>query len=249
MTDDPSLHASSNIKRELSARSPQGPASNPGEFTDVGLSRVNPANHGSSAGSSSSSSADDSQKLYTITSGFDSKIAHEALKMSQDGSPGRDLMMGDEAKMEHHRHHNGSHHRTWNGTRHDHRKDGILAEYNTHGEHIVVYNGTHYSNGTSYSPANETMDGGKMLEKVVVDGDEVVVYQQPWNDTRHHRHHHHNHTGGPMPTATGVWLPSGTAWIPSGTGRPHHHRKVPSAAYAGFRGPMLKRDGMAQQRR
>ena len=221
MTDDPSLDPSLNLKQDLFARNPQGPASNPGEFTDVGLSRVNPANHEFSADSSSSSSTS---------------------KLSHDRHPGWDVMMEDDAKNEHRRHRDGSHHHHgWNGTHDEHRKDGILTEFNAHGEHIVVYNGTHYPNGTSYSPANETMDGGKMLEKVVVAGDEVVVYRQPWNDTHHH--HHHNHSGAPMPTATGVWLPSGTGWIPSGTGRPRHHRKVPSAAYAGFQGPRSKRGG------
>ena len=228
MTDDLSLNPSSNLKRDLSARSPQGPASNPGEFTDVGLSRVNPANHHSSADSPSSSSTPDGQEM------------DAASKMSHDGHREWDDMVGEDAKTEHHGHHD------WNGTHHEHRKDGILAEFNSHGEHIVVYNGTSYPNGTSYSPANETMDGGKMLEAVVVDGDEVVVYRQPWNETRHH---HQNHTGGgPMPTATGVWLPSGTGWIPSATGMPrHHHRKVPSAADAGFRGPMSKRGGRSSK--
>ena len=232
--DDPSLDVSLNLNRDLSARSPQGPASNPGEFTDVGLSRVNPANHHSSADSSSSSSADNGQDLYTVTAGskgFHSNLIKEALEKSRDGARGRKFMMGDDAKLEHHRHHG-------------HRKDGILNEFNSHGEHIVVYNGTHYANGTSYSPPNATMDGGKMLEKVVVDGDEVVVYRQPWNHTHHH---HHNTTGGAAPTATGVWLPSGTGWIPSSTGRPLRHRKVPSAAYAGFRGPMWKRDGRSRK--
>ncbi len=230
MTDDPSLDPS----LKLEPRNPQGPASNPGEFTDVGLSRVNPANHDFSADSSSSSSSstDDGQELYTITAGSKGFDASLISKISHERHPGWDVMEGDDAKDEHRRHRSGSHD--------EHRKDGILAEFNSHGEHIVVYNGTHYPNGTSYSPANETMDGGKMLEEVVVAGDEVVVYRQPWNDTHHH---HHNHTGAPMATATGVWLPSGTGWIPSGTGQPRHHRKVPSAAYAGFRGPMSKRDG------
>ncbi|KAL9067579.1 MAG: hypothetical protein Q9161_006768 [Pseudevernia consocians] len=235
MTDDPSLDPSSTLKRDLSARSPQGPASNPGEFIDVGLSRVNPANHHSSADSSASSSTDDGQEIDAATAGSKGSDPSLMSKVSHDRHREWDVMMGEDAKMEHHRHHK------WNGTHHEHRKEGVLAEFNSHGEHIIVYNGTHYPNGTSYSPANETMDGGKMLEKVVVDGDEVVVYSHPWNETRHH---HHNHTGQPMPTATGVWLPSGTGWIPSGTGSPrHHHRKVPSAAYAGFRGPMSKRDG------
>ena len=232
-SDDPSLDLSTNSERDLSTRDPQGPASNPGEFTDVGLSRVNPANQDSSADSSSSISADDDEKLYTVTAGLGP--INEAFEKSRDEHPGRKLLMGDDGKMEHHRHHD------WNRTDHGHRKDGILAEFNSHGEHIVVYNGTHYPNGTSYSPKNETMDGGKLLDEVVVAGDEVVVYSQPWNRTHHH--HHHNHTGGAAPTATGVWLPSGTGWIPSSTGRPRHHRKVPSAAYAGFEGPMSKRDG------
>ena len=229
MADDPSLHPSWNLERDLSARSPQGPASNPGEFTDVGLSRVNPANHHSSE-DSSSSSADNDPGLYTIVGGakgVDPSLIDGASKWAHDE---RHRMMEDEAKMEHHRHYSGSHHH-WNGT---HRKDGILTEFNSHGEHIVVYNGTHYPNGTSYSPANKTMDGGEMLEEVVVDGDEVVVY----NQTRHH-YYYGNHTGGPMATATGVWLPSGTAWIPSGTGRPHHrhHRKIPGEGDPGFEGP------------
>lgn len=224
ISDDPSLGPSTNFKRDLSTRNPQGPASNPGEFTDVGLSRVNPANQDSSA---------DSSSLYTATAGFGP--INEALDKSRDEHPGRKLLMGGDGKLEHHRHHD------WNRTHHGDRKEGVLAEFNSHGEHIVVYNGTHYPNGTSYRPTNETVDGGKILEKVVVAGDEVVVYRQPWNHTRHH--HHHNHTGGAAPTATGVWLPSGTGWIPSSTERPRYHRKVPSAAYAGFRGPMSKRDG------
>ena len=226
MADDPSLHPSSNLERDLPARSPQGPASNPGEFTDVGLSRVNPANHHSSE-DSSSSSADNDPGLYTIVGGakgVDPSSIDGASKMAHDG---RHRMMEDEAEKEHHRPYSGSHHH-WNGT---HRKDGILAEFNSHGEHIVVYNGTHYPNGTSYSPANKTMDGGEILEEVVVDGDEVVVYN--------HTRHHHNRTGGPMATATGVWLPSGTAWIPSVTGKQHHrhHPKIPSEGDPGFEGP------------
>lgn len=212
MTDDPSLDPSLNLKRDLSARDPQGPASNPGEFIDVGLSRSNPANR---------------HRYY-----------EKNYEKDGDERPERKLMMEDGFKTEYHRHHNGSHH--------EHQKEGILTEFNSHGEHIVVYNGTHFANGTAYHPANETMGGGKMLEKVVVDGDEVVVYRQPMNETYHH-HHHHNHTWGPSPTATGVWLPSGTGWIPSGTGWPRHHRKVPNAAYAGFDGPMSKRDGSASK--
>lgn len=237
MTDDPSLDPSPDFKRDLSARHPQGPASNPGEFIDVGLSRMNPANHVTSTGPSASSSfADNGQEMYTSTGGskgLDRSLDDEASKLSHDRSPGRDLMMGDDAKMENHKS-NGKHY----------GKDGILTEFNSHGEHIVVYNGTHYPNGTNYNPANETMNGGQMLEAVVIDGDEVVVYRQPWNQTHHH---HHNDTGGAMPTATGVWLPSGTGWIPSGTGRPRHHGKVPSASYAGFRGPMSKRDGRSRR--
>ena len=216
MTDDTSPDPFSNLKRDISARDPQGPASNPGEFIGVGLSRVNPANHNSSAKSSSPSLADSGQKFYTITGGFDPKHVHEALKLSHGWRPGRKLLMGDGTKMEHNR---------------EHRKDGVLTEFSSHGEHIVVYNGTHFPNGTRYSPANETMDGGKMLEKVIVDGDEVVVYRKPGNDMNYH----HNRTR--------VWLPSGTGWIPSGTERPNHHRKVPSAASAGFRGPKAKRHG------
>lgn len=239
VTDDPSLDAPLDLERDLTARSPQGPASNPGEFIDPDLSRVNPANHDSSTDSSSSSTADDGEKLYTITAGstgFDPSLISGA---SKDEHLGRKLLMGDYAKAEHHHYHG------WNRTHHANRTDGVLEEFNSHGEHIVVYNGTHYPNGTSYSPANKTMDGGKLLEKVVVAGDEVVVYSQPWNRTSHH--HHHNHTGGASPTATGVWLPSGTGWIPSATERPRHHRKVPSAAYAGFRGPMSKRDGKIRE--
>ena len=201
MADDPSLDPSSIMKRDIIARQPQGPASNPGEFTDVGLPRASVANYGSSANSSA----------------------------GNGGPPGEGSMMVEVEPQRHHK---------WNSTRHKHRKEGILTEIYSHGEHIVVYNGTHYPNGTSYNPANETIDGAKLLEKVVIDGDEVVVYREPWNTTHHHHHRHHNNsTGGPMPTATGVWLPSGTGWIPSGTGRPRHHRKVPSPAYAGFRGP------------
>lgn len=222
LTDDPSLGLSTNSERDLSTRDPQGPASNPGEFTDVSLSRVNPANQ--------DSSSVNGEKLYTAKAGVGS--IKEALDKLRDEHPGRKLLMGDDEKSEHHRHHDS------NRTHAAHRKDGILAEFNSHGEHIVVYNGTHYPNGTKYSPTNETMDGGQLLEETVVAGDEVVVYSRPFNRTRHHNHH--NHTGGAAPTATGVWLPSGTGWIPSSTGRP---KKVPSAAYAGFRGPMSKRDG------
>ncbi len=230
MTDDPSLDPSSYVKRDLSSRSPQGPRSNPGEFTDVGLSNFNDANHQPISDSSSSSSAGSGQDMYNVTGDSDGVDPN---------------LNGDGMGMKHHRHHNGTRyhngtrHHKWNSTRHEHRKEGILTEFNTHGEHIVVYNGTHLPNGTNYRPANETMNGGKMLGKVVVAGDEVVVYRRPWNETRHHRHHR-NDTGGPMPTATGIWLPSGTGWIPSATERPRYHRKVPSAALAGFRGPKAR---------
>lgn len=212
MADDPSLDPSFNLKRDVSSRSPQGPASNPGEFIGVGISRVNPANRDTSSGSS-------------------------------------DLLMEDDGEMRQHRHYNSSHHHRLNGKHREHQKTGILAELNSHGEHIVVYNGTHFSNGTRYSPANITIDGGKLINKTVIDGDEIAVYREPFN--RHHHHHPQNLTGGlmptptgefmPTPTPTGVWLPSGTGWIPSGTGRPRHHRKVPSQALAGFEGP--KRNG------
>lgn len=238
VSDDPSLDASLNLNRDLAARSPQGPASNPGESIDLGLSRVNPANRHTSADSSSSTTADDGEDLDTFMAGLGPM--NEAFEKYRDGHPGRKLMMGHE-KAEHYRHHG------WNRTYHGHRKEGILEEFNSHGEHIVVYNGTHYPNGTRYSPTNETMDGGKMLEKTVVAGDEVVVYSQPLNYTRHHHHHHYNVTGGAAPTATGVWLPSGTGWIPSATERPRYFRKVPSAAYAGFEGPMSKRDGRVRK--
>ena len=204
LTDDPSLDPFSNLKRDLSSRSPQGPRSNPGEFIGVGISRANPANHDTSSGSSSSSSS-----------------------YSEE----------DDGEKRHHRHHNSSHHYGLNGTHREHRKTGILAELNSHGEHIVVYNGTHFSNGTRYSPANTTMNGAKLINETVIDGDEIAIYRKPFN-----RHHHHNLTGGPMPTATGLWLPSGTGWIPSSTGKPRHHRKVPSQDLAGFRGPKRKGD-------
>ncbi|KAM0801520.1 hypothetical protein BDR22DRAFT_177373 [Usnea florida] len=212
LTDDPSLDPFSNLKRDLSSRSPQGPRSNPGEFIGVGISRVNPANHDTSSGSSSSSSPEEG-----------------------NSPPARELLMEDDGEKRHHRHHNGSHHYDLNGTHHEHRKTGILAELNSHGEHIVVYNGTHFSNGTRYSPANTTMNGAKLINETVIDGDEIAVYRKPYN-----RHHHHNLTGGSMPTPTGVWLPSGTGWIPSSTGKPRHHRKVPSQDLAGFRGPKRK---------
>ena len=230
MADDPSLDPSFNLKRDVSSRSPQGPASNPGEFIGVGISRVNPANRDTSSGSSSSSSSEE-----------------DNLFVGEIGPPGRDLLMEDDGEMRQHRHYNSSHHHRLNGTHREHRKIGILAELNSHGEHIVVYNGTHFSNGTRYSPANTTLDGGKLINKTVIDGDEIAVYREPFN--RHHHHHPQNLTGGlmptgefmPTPTPTGVWLPSGTGWIPSGTGRPRHHRKVPSQALAGFEGP--KRNG------
>ena len=216
MTDDSSLNPSSNVKRDLSARSPQGPASNPGEFPDIALGRFNPAN------------------------------LNEPPRDHHNGSSSSVLIMEEAADMGHLHNHNRSRHHSWNATRHDHRKEGILTEFNSHGEHIVVYNGTHYPNGTSYKPANTTMNGGQLLEKVIVAGDEVVVYRRPWNETRHHRHHH-NQTVGSMPTMSGVWLPSGTGWIPSSTGRPRHHRKVPSPSSAGFRGPKSRKDRKGEE--
>lgn len=251
MTDNPSLDPDSNSKRDLSARTPQGPSSNPGEFTGIDLSRANPANRDAFANSSSSSHPENGQGMSDVV--VDSNEADPSLV--DGGPPSSEVMMEDDGewKDDHHHngsqhfngsyhqngsyYHNGSHHHRWNDTHHGHREEGVLTAFNAHGEHIVVYNGTHYPNGTSYSPANETIDGGQMLEKVLINGDEIVVYRQPWNETRHHHHNHQNLTVGPMPTATGVWLPSGTGWIPSGTGRPRHHRKVPSPAYAGFRGP------------
>lgn len=237
MTDDPSLDQPSNVKRDLSARSPQGPTSNPGEFTGFDLSRANPANHPKSSGTSSSSSAGSGGRQEGI-------IGNGG---SDDGSPSREVVMPETAQMGHGHHHNSSRHHKWNSTRHAHRKEGILTEFNAHGEHIVVYNGTHFPNGTSYSPANTTANGGTLLGEVVVAGDEIAVYRQPWNDTHHHHRHHHNQTLRPHATATtGIWLPSGTAWIPSssGTGAPfHHHRKVPSSELAGFRGPKSRKKG------
>ena len=209
LADDSSLHPLWNVKRTLSARSPQGPASNPGEFTDFGIANLNPANH--------------------HTSG-----SH------QNGSSMNATTMVVEVGTEHHRYHNGSHHHHWNSTHHENRTEGILTEFNAHGEHIVVYNGTHYPNGTRYSPANTTVDGGNLLGETVVSGDEVAVYRQPWNKTCH-RYHRYNDTGRPVPTATGIWLPSGTGWIPAGTARPSNYRKVPSTAYAGFRGPKIEK--------
>ena len=229
MTDDPPLGPSSNLKRELSARGPQGPVSNPGEFTGFDLSRANPANHHTSSNSSSSAPAGSGEVTYNVT---------------VDRPPDREVTMVEGIEVKHHGHHNSSRHRIWNSTYQEHHKEGILTEFNSHGEHIVVYNSTHYPNGTSYSPANRTVNGGEILEKVVVAGDEVVVYRQPWNETRHHRHHRHNGTVGPMATATTeVWLPSGTAWIPSGTGLPRHYRKVPGPGDAGFRGPKSRKGG------
>ena len=218
MTDDPSLDPSLNLKRGLSSRSPQGPDSNPGEFIGVGLSRVNPANHHTSSGSSSSSSSEEGNR-------------------GIDGVTNDSKGMEDDAEMRHHRHHNSSHHHGMKGTHRGHGEPGVLGELNSHGEHIVIYNGTHFSNGTSYSPANTTIDGGKLINETVIAGDEIAVYREPFN---HHHHHPHNLTGGPTPTPTGVWLPSGTGWIPSSTGRPRHHRKVPSQDLAGFRGPKRK---------
>lgn len=212
LADDPSLDPSSILKRDLSSRSPQGPDSNPGEFIGVGISRVNPANHHTSG----------NRGIDGVTN--DSKVAAPIVVMEDDGD------------MRHHRHHNSSHHYRLNGTHREHRKPGVLGELNSHGEHIVIYNGTHFSNGTRYNPANTTMDGGKLINETVIAGDEIAVYREPFN--RHHHHHPHNLTGGPTPT--GVWLPSGTGWIPSSTGRPRHHRKVPSQDLAGFRGPKRK---------
>ena len=254
MTDDSSLDHPSTVKRDLSARSPQGPTSNPGEFTGFDLSRANPANHPKSSGTSSSSSGG--------TGGHEETIASEG---SDDQSSDREVVMVEGVQMAHRQHHNSSHHR--NSTRHAHRKEGILTEFNAHGEHIVVYNGTHFPNGTSYSPANTTAKGGKLLGEVVVAGDEVAVYRRPGNATHHHHHHynetvgpdstattgnathhhhhhHHNETVGPDGTVTtGIWLPSGTGWIPSSTGTGHPHRKVPSEELAGFRGPKSREKG------
>ena len=208
MTDNPSLDPASNVKRDLSARSPQGPDSNPGEFTGVDLSRFNPANRHNRPKSSSSSSAWRSQTTDTDPDHYG----------------------------EHHRHHNGTHHHKWNSTDHEHRKqEGILTELNVNGEHIVVYNGTHFPNGTLYHPANKTVSGGAILGEAVVAGDEVAVYRQPWNNTRHHHHHPDDVPEG------GFWLPSGTGWIPRATGQPHPHRKYPSPAEPGFRGPKLEK--------
>ena len=239
MTEDPSFDPPSNVRRDLSARSPQGPTSNPGEFTGFDLSRANPANHPKSSGTSSSSSAGTGGQEEIVSSGG-----------SYDQPPSREVVMPEAAQLAHYKNHNSSHHRNstkWNSTRHAHRKEGILTEFNAHGEHIVVYNGTHFPNGTSYSPANTTANGGKLLGEVVVAGDEVAVYRRPWNVTDHHHHHHHNQTVGPISTATtGIWLPSGTAWIPSstGTGTPRRpHRKVPSSELAGFRGPKSRKKG------
>ena len=225
MTDDPSLGPSSNLKRDLSARSPQGPDSNPGEFIGVGISRANPANHHTSSGSSSSSSSEEGNRGVDGVNN-DSKVVVPIVVTEDDG------------ETRHHRHHNSSHHYKVNGTHREHREPGILGEFNSHGEHIVIYNGTHFPNGTRYSPANTTLDGGKLINETVIAGDEIAVYREPFN--RHHHHHPHNFTGGPMPTPTGVWLPSGTGWIPSSTGRPRYHRKVPSQDLAGFRGPKRK---------
>ena len=239
MADDPSLDPSFNLKRDVSSRSPQGPASNPGEFIGVEISRVNPANRDTSSGSSSSSSSsseEDNRGMGAVTN--DSRVV-VPIFIGEIGPPARDLLMEDDGEMRQHRHYNSSHHHRLNGTHREHRKTGILAELNSHGEHIVVYNGTHFSNGTRYSPASTTIDGGKLINKTVIDGDEIAVYREPFN--RHHHHHPQNLTGGLMPTPTRVWLPSGTGWIPSSTGRPRHHRKVPSQTLAGFRGP--KRNG------
>ena len=225
MADDPSLDPSSDLNRGLSSRSPQGPDTNPGEFIGVGISRVNPANHHTSSGSSSSSSSEEGNRGVDGINN-DSKVVVPIVVMEHDG------------EMRHHRHHNSSHHYGLNGTHREHRKTGVLAELNSHGEHIVIYNGTHFPNGTRYSPANTTIDGGKLIDETVIDGDEIAVYREPFD--RHHHHHPYNLTGGPTPTPTGVWLPSGTGWIPSSTGRPRHHRKVPSQDLAGFRGPKRK---------
>ena len=218
MADDPSLDPSSILKRDLSSRGPQGPDTNPGEFIGVGISRVNPANHHTSSGSSSSSSSEEGNRgIDGVTN--DSKVVVPIVEDDED--------------IRHHRHHY-----RLNGTHREHREPGVLGELNSHGEHIVIYNGTHFPNGTRYSPANTTIDGGKLINETVIAGDEIAVYREPFN--RHHHHHPHNLTGEPTPTPTGVWLPSGTGWIPSSTGRPRHHRKVPSQDLAGFRGPKRK---------
>ena len=234
----PSIHAlalpqlfdsPSTVERDLSARSPQGPTSNPGEFTGFDLSRANPANHPKHSGTAGTGGQED-----VNTNGG-----------SYDSPPSREVVM---LEVAHHHNNNSSRHHRWNSTRHAHRKEGILTEFNAHGEHIVVYNGTHFPNGTSYSPANTTANGGTLLGEVVRAGDEIAVYRQPWNATRHHRHHHHHNQtveSNATPT-TGIWLPSGTAWIPSstGTGLPgRHHRKVPSSELAGFEGPKSRKKG------
>lgn len=95
----------------------------------------------------------------------------------------------------------------------------LMMEDDSKVEHHLHHNGSHH-NGTHHHhhKGNGT--------------------HPAWNATDYHHHHHHNETWGPMPTGTGAWFPTGTGWMPSGTGRPRHHRKVPSAAYAGYRGPM-----------
>ena len=246
ITDDPSLDPSSFLKRTISARNPQGPDSNPGEFTGFDLSRNNPANHHTSSGSSSSSSAGGGEDRHNVTvdiNAVDPNAVDGTSGRHHDRPPGREVMTVEGQEMGHHRYHNASRHHKSNGTHHEHRKEGILTEFNAHGEHIVVYNGTHYPNGTNYRHANKTENGGEVVGDVVVAGDEVVVYRQPSNETCHHCHYYHNETDGSTPTATGFWLPSGTGWIPSGAGRPRHHRKVPSPGNAGFRGPKSRMRG------
>ena len=130
--DDSSRDNFLDLERDLSARSPQGPPSNPGEFTDVGLSRVNSAHHGSSADSSSLSSAGNGPEP-------DHNLDGEFLKMSGDGPPEMDLMMEDDPKMGDHRHHNGSHH---NGTHHHHEWNGTHPAWNATDHHHHGHNDT-----------------------------------------------------------------------------------------------------------
>ena len=234
---------------------PQGPNSNPGEFAGVDLSRANPANrpvsfapYSSSPGIPSPSSGPSSSYSSTSSSSSSGTSSEEEIITnggSYDQPPSSEMMMPE---MAHHENHNSSRHHKGNSTRHAHRQEGILTEFNAHDEHIVVYNGTHFPNGTNYNPANTTANGGPLLGEVVVAGDEIAVYRQPWNETRHHHHYHHpNQTTYFNGTATtGIWLPSGTAWIPSstGTGAPslhHPHRKVPDPESAGFRGPKAEK--------
>ena len=111
ITDDPSLDPSSFINRAISARSPQGPDSNPGEFTGFDLSRNNPANHHPSSGpSSSAGSSEDRHNVTVDTNAVDPNAVDGTSGRHHDRAPGREVMTVEGQEMGHHRYHNASRH-------------------------------------------------------------------------------------------------------------------------------------------